>query len=78
MEVFGVIGRVGDGGLGGEAREQFRAAPHLALLAWPADQAHGIAEGVGDGVKLGAQAAARAAQPLGIRPPFSWRAPAAC
>ena len=47
-------------------------------LPRPEQQAHRVAQRVGGGVYLGAQAAARAAQPLGIRPPLDRRAPAAC
>ena len=78
VEVFGVVGGVGDDRSWGKALNEFGGPKDLALLTWSADQPRRVAKGVGGGMDLGAQAAARAAQPLGIRPPFSLRAPAAC
>ena len=78
VEVVGVIGAVGDDGVGRQAIDQVVGAGDVVLLPRSRQQPCRIAEGVGCGVQLGAQAAAGAAQALGMRPPFSRRAPAAC
>jgi hypothetical protein len=49
----------------------------IAGLSGCADEAYGIAKRFDGGVDLGCQAALGPAQALGIRPPFSLRAPAA-
>ena len=54
------------------------AESNVVALAWRADQAHRIAQRIAGGVDFGAQAAAGTTKTLGIRPPFSRRAPAAC
>ena len=77
-QVVSVVSLVGDHGTGLEAVQQFVAARDVMALPRPEQQAHRVAQRVGGGVYLGAQAAARAAQPLGIRPPLDRRAPAAC
>lgn len=78
VEVLGVVGGVSKDRPWSQAFDKFCGSQNLALLSWTADQPRRIAEGVGRGVDLGAQAATGAAQALGIRPPFSLRAPAAC
>jgi hypothetical protein len=50
----------------------------VIALARGADQSDWIAKRIAGGVDFGAQPASRAAQALGIRPPFALRAPAAC
>ena len=78
VEVLGVVGGVGDDRSGSEAFDQFGGPQDLALLARAGDEPGRLARRIRRGVDLGAQAAARAPQPLGIRPPFFLRAPAAC
>lgn len=78
VEVLGVVGGVGDDRSWSEAFDELGRPQDFALLTWTTDQARRISQRVGGGVDLGAQAAAGAAQPLGIRPPFFLRAPAAC
>lgn len=77
-EMVGVIALVGQRGLGLKALDEIVGEGDIVALARRADQADRIAERVAGGVDLGAQAAQRPAQALGIRPPFSLRAPAAC
>ena len=76
--MIGVITLVGDNGLGFEAFDQGVRLRDVVALAWPEQQADGIAERIGRGVDLRAQPAAGAAQALGMRPPLAIRAPAAC
>jgi len=77
-EMIGVVALVGQDVLGVEAVDQGCGLADVARLTGTAEKTHRIAEAVGAGVDLGAQAAAGAAQALGMRPPFSRRAPAAC
>ena len=77
-EVVGVVAPVGQHPAGAQALDQGRGPADVALLAGTGQQPHRIAKPVGAGVDLGAQAAARAAQALGMRPPFCRGAPAAC
>lgn len=77
-QVVRVVALVGDGYLGGEAVDEFMREGDVVALSGRADQAERQAEGLGGRVDLGAQAAARPAQALGIRPPLTLRAPAAC
>jgi hypothetical protein len=51
---------------------------NVVALAGRCDQANRKAQGFGGSVDFGAQAAARPAQALGIRPPLTLLAPAAC
>ena len=78
MEVLCVIGPVSDHGLAGDVLDQVRSVEHITAMAGACDQADGIAKAVGGGVELGAEPAFRTAKTLGIRPPFSFRAPLAC
>jgi hypothetical protein len=77
VDVFGIIGAVGDDMVAGKVLDQLSRAQHLALLARSGQQAHWIAERIAYQMDLGAQAAAGATQTLGIKAPFSRRAPAA-
>jgi hypothetical protein len=76
--MIGIVAFVGDRGAGVEAIDEIMREGDVVALAWRSDQPDRIAEGVVGGVNFCAQAAARPAQALGIRPPFSLRAPAAC
>ena len=76
--MIGVVALVGDRDVCGETVDQFVREGDVVALPWRADQAHRIAERVASGVDFGAQAATGATKALGIRPPFSRRAPAAC
>jgi hypothetical protein len=76
--MIGVIALVGDRGAGVEAVDEITREGDVVALTWRSDQSDRIAEGVVGGMNFCAQAAARPAQALGIRPPFSLRAPAAC
>jgi hypothetical protein len=77
-KVIGIVSFVADGGIGVEAIDQVMSEGDIVALAGRANQADRKAERLGGGVNLGAQAAARPAQTLGIRPPLTLRAPAAC
>ena len=76
--MIGIIAFVGDCGVCGEALDEIMRESDVVALAWGADQPNRIAERIACGVDFRAQPAARPAQALGIRPPFSLRAPAAC
>ena len=77
-QVVGIITLVGDRGADLEAVDKFMCEGNVVTLAGAGDQTDRIAERIAGGMDLGAQPAARPAQALGIRPPFDWRAPAAC
>ena len=77
-QMVGIVSLVGDGGLGLDALDQIMSESDVVALAGRAEQADRKAEGFGGGVDLGAQPAPRPAQALGIRPPLTLRAPAAC
>ena len=76
--MIGVVALVADRSARIEAIDKLMCEDNVVSLPRRADQAKRIAERVTGGVDLGAQAASRPAQALGIRPPFSLRAPAAC
>ena len=78
VEAVRVIALVGQDVVGLEAVDQVFGAADVALLAGADQQPQRIAQAIGGGMDLGAQAAAGTAQALGMRPPFSRRAPAAC
>lgn len=78
MEAIGIIGTVGQDIVGFKSLDQVIGAADVALLPWTTDQADRIAKTVGGGMDLSAQPASGPAKALGIRPPFSLRAPAAC
>jgi hypothetical protein len=50
----------------------------IVFLSGTADQPDRIAQGVSSGMDFGTQTTSGAAQALGMEPPFSRRAPAAC
>lgn len=76
--MVGVVALVGDCRFGLDAVDQVMGKGDVVALAGRGDQADGKAQRLGGGMDLGAQAAARPAQALGIRPPLTLRAPAAC
>ena len=76
--MVGVISLVGDGGIGVDTVDQIMGKGDVVALAGRADQSDRQAERLGGGVDLGAQASARPAQALGMSPPLTVRAPAAC
>lgn len=77
-ETVGIVTLVGDDGIRLEALDQLLSQGDVVALARRIDEADGKTQSVTFGMDFGAQAAARPAQALGIRPPLSWRAPAAC
>ena len=77
-QVIGVITLVGDDRFGRKTLDQGVRLGNIVALAWPEQQADGIAESVGRDVDLRAQPTAGAVKALGIRPPLAIRAPAAC
>jgi hypothetical protein len=76
--MVGVVAFVGDGRLRVEIGDEIVREGDVVALTGRGDQPERIAESIAGGVDFGAQSAARPAQALGIRPPFSRRAPAAC
>ena len=78
MKVFGIVGAIRDHCAAGNTFDQRRAKQPFAAMTWAGDQADGVVEAVGGRVELGSQPAFRPAKTLGIRPPFSFRAPLAC
>ena len=78
MDVLGVIDPVGNDRATGNTFDQGRAKQNLAAKSGTGDQTDEVAKAVGGGVELGAKPAFRPAKTLGIRPPFSLRAPPAC
>lgn len=77
-EMIGIVALVGDCRFGLDTVDQVMGKRDVVALAGRSDQADGKAERLGGGMDFGAQAAARPAQALGIRPPLTLRAPAAC
>jgi hypothetical protein len=73
-----IISLVGDGGIGFDAVDKIVREGDVVALSRRADQSDRQTEGLGCGVDFRAQAASGATQALGIRPPFTLRAPAAC
>jgi hypothetical protein len=76
--MVGIVALVADRGARLEALDKVMCEGDVVTLPRCTNQAERIAERVASGVDLGAQPASRPAQALGIRPPFSLRAPAAC
>lgn len=76
--MISVIAHVGQQGIGIDAFDEIMGKGDIVALSGRADQAERKAERVCGGVDFGAQPAARPAQALGIRPPLTLRAPAAC
>lgn len=77
-KVVSIVTLVREGEVGVDTLDQVVGEGDVVALAGRADQAQRQAERFGGGVDLGAQAAARPTQALGIRPPLTLRAPAAC
>ena len=77
-ETVGIVTLVGDDGIRLETFDQLLSHGDVVALARRTDEADGKAQSITGGMDLGAQAATRPAQALGIRPPLSLRAPAAC
>ena len=73
-----VIALVGQKSLGFYAFYKFVRQGDVVTLARRRDQSDGKTEGFGRDMDFRAQSAARPAKTLGISPPFSLRAPAAC
>ena len=78
MAMFRIIGPVSDDDATGDAFDQSSTEQNLAAMAGAGDQADRVAKAVCGGVELGSEPAFGAAKALGIRPPFSVRAPLAC
>ena len=78
VEVICIIGGVSDDEVAGHTFDEVSPIKNLASLAGGCDEAGRMTMIVGCGMNFGCQAATGAAQTLGIRPPFSLRAPAAC
>lgn len=77
-QMIGVVSLVGQKGLGLDPFDKFMRQGDVVTLTRCRDQADGKTEGFCRSMDLRAQSAARPAKTLGIRPPFSLRAPAAC
>ena len=69
--MVGVIALIGDDDIGDEAIDKLVREGDVVALSRRSDQAQRISQCVARGVDFGAQPSARAAQALGIRPPFS-------
>ena len=78
VKMFRIIGAIAHDIIAAEAFDQWCAIQHFPAMAGRRDDAGGIAKAIGGGMQLGAQPTAGPAKPLGIRPPFFVRAPAAC
>jgi len=77
VQAVGVIGAIGQYIVGIKAVDQRFSLSDIAILPRRADQAQGIAQSLDGGMDFGGQPSFGPAQALGIRPPFSLRAPAA-
>lgn len=77
-QMIGIIAFVGKSSPGFEAIDEVMGKGDVVVLSGRADQSDWKAERFCRSMDLRAQAAARPTQALGIRPPFSLRAPAAC
>ncbi len=75
---IGVVALVAQDRPGCEACDQVMGQRDVVALARARQKAHWIAQRIARRMNLGAQAAARPTQTLGIRPPLTLRAPAAC
>jgi len=76
-EMIGIVTLVGQKGLGIDPLDEIVGLGDVVALAGRSDQPQRQAEGVGGNMDLGGQSTPRPTQALGIRPPFSLRAPAA-
>ena len=77
-EMVSVIALVGNRHARVEAVDKIMGKGNVVALAGTTDQTDRVAKRIAGGMDFGAQPAPRPAQALGIRPPFSLRAPAAC
>lgn len=77
-KMIDIVSLVGEGRAGVDAIDQIMGKRDVVSLSGRGDQANGKTKGLGGGMDFSAQAAARPAQALGIRPPLTLRAPAAC
>jgi hypothetical protein len=77
-QMIGVVALIADRGARIEALDKLMCEGDVVTLPRCTNQAERIAERVTGGMDLRAQPASRPTQALGIRPPFSVRAPAAC
>lgn len=77
-KMIGIIALVGDGRARSDAVDKIMREGDVVALPGRPDQTDRIAQRIASGVDFGAQPAPRPAQALGICPPFSLRAPAAC
>lgn len=77
-QMVGVVALVGDGCVGFEAVDKLVGKGNIIALPGGADQANRIAQRIASGMDLRTQPTPRSPQALGIRPPFTLRAPAAC
>lgn len=77
-QMIGIIPLVGKGGIGLEALDEVMGKSDVAAVSGRDDQPDWKAERFRRGMDSRAQSAARPTQALGIRPPFTLPAPAAC
>ena len=78
VEVLGIVGAVGNHKAAGNAVDKRRAIQDLTAVARACGQPSGVTQGVGGNMELGGQSPFGPTKALGIRPPFSLAAPAAC
>ena len=76
--MVGIISLIGQQGLSFDLVNEIMSKSNAVALARCAKQTDGKSERITCRVDFGAQSAARAAKALGIRPPLTLRAPAAC
>ena len=76
--MVGIIALIGQQSPGLDVFDELMGKGDVVALARRANQADGKSQRITGGVDFGAQSAARPAQALGIRPPLTFRAPAAC
>ena len=77
-EMIRIVTFVGDRGIGGETVDQLMGKSDVVALSRRPDQTDRKTKSFGGSMDFGAQAATRPAKTLGIRPPLTLRAPAAC
>ena len=77
-QMISVVTLVGQKSLGFDPVDKFVRQGDVVTLARSRDQSDGKTESFCCGMDFRTQSAARPAKTLGIRPPFSLRAPAAC
>ncbi len=77
-EMIGILALVGNRRVSSDAVDKIMCEGDVVALSGRTDQPDRIAQRIAGSMDFGAQAATRATQALGIRPPFTRRAPAAC